>query len=230
MPVSIRRQNILSFADIEDLYNITYMRKRAFVVHMADRDLVFKRKEKLYVADWDTTCMAVATVCENEQLYTKDEVSRVQLAHEFTRKSGYPSIGEAVHLLTDGNVRNIPKLIPADVEGAYKIYGAHPKYLRSQMVKKTVGRTPVDHTLHYIDKNLKLYTDVMHLDREMFLISAVDPTNLMLQSKIEKESKQELGLGLQGQMAILRSRDFKPTIVYIDQQSVFQTMTKIFWA
>ncbi len=45
------KANILSFADIEDLYNITYMRKRAFVVHMADRDLVFKRKEKLYVAD-----------------------------------------------------------------------------------------------------------------------------------------------------------------------------------
>jgi hypothetical protein len=81
------------------------------------------------------------------------------------------------------------------------------------MVKKTVARMPVDLTLRQVDKNLKLYTDVMHLDREMFLILVVDPINLTLQSKIERESKQELGLGLQGQLAILRSRDFKPTIV-----------------
>jgi len=61
----------------------------------------------------------------------------------------------------------------------------------------------------------------MHLDRKMFLISAVDPINLMLQSRIERESKQELGLGLQGQLAILRLRGFKPTIVYVDLQSAF---------
>ena len=87
---------------------------------------------------------------------------------------------------------------------------------------------PVDFTLRHTDKNLKLYTDVMHLDREMFLISEVDPINLTLQSKIERESKQELGLGLQGQLAILRSRDFKLTIVYVDLQSAFRTMTQDF--
>jgi hypothetical protein len=36
------KANILSFADVEDLYDITYIRKRAFVVHMGDRDLVFR--------------------------------------------------------------------------------------------------------------------------------------------------------------------------------------------
>ena len=161
-------------------------------------------------------------------MYTKDKVSRAKLAHEFIRNSGYPSIGETVHLLTDGNVRNIPKLIPMDIERAYKIYGTHHEYLRGQMVKKTVSRIPVDRTLCYMDKNLKLYKDVMHLDHEIFLISAVDPINLMLQSKIERESKQDLGLGLQGQLAILRSRDFKPTIVYVDPQSAFRAMTQDF--
>ena len=112
------KANVLSFSDVEDLYDITYVRKRAFIVHMADRDLVFKRKQKLYEADWDAARMVAATVCENEQLYTKDEVSRAKLAHEFICNSEYPSIGEAVHLLTDGNVRNIPKLIPMDIERA----------------------------------------------------------------------------------------------------------------
>jgi len=222
------KANVLSFADVEDLYDITYIRKRAFVVHMSDRDLVFNRRQKLYVVDWGTVGIVAAMIQENERLYTKEEINRAKLAYEFVRNSGYPSLGEVVHLITDGNIRNIHKLMPLDVERAYKIYGSHPEYLRGQMVKKTVARMPVDLTLRHVDKNLRLYTDVMHLDREMFLISAVDPINLTLQSKIERESKQELGLGLQGQLAILRSRDFKPTIVYVDPQSAFRTMTQDF--
>ncbi len=45
------KANVLSFADVEDLYDIMHIRKCAFVVHMGDRDLVFKRRQKLYVAD-----------------------------------------------------------------------------------------------------------------------------------------------------------------------------------
>jgi hypothetical protein len=92
--------------------------------------------------------------------------------------------------------------------------------------KPNKSRVPVHLTLRYVDKNLKLYMDVMHLDREMFLVSTVEPLNLTLQCKVEKESKQELGLGLQGQLAVLRLRDFKPTIVYVDPQSAFRTMTQ----
>jgi hypothetical protein len=222
------KANVLSFADVEDLYDIMYIHMRAFVMHMGDRDIVFNRKQKLYVADWGTLGMVAATLQENEQLYTKEEVSRAKLAYEFVRNSGYPSLGEAVHLITDGNVRNLPKLIPGDVERAYKIYGTHLEYLQGQIVKKTVARMLVDHTLRYVDKDLKLYMDVMHLDKEMFLVSAVEPLNLTLQCKAERESRQELGLGLQGQLAILRSRDFKPTIVYVDPQSSFWTMTHDF--
>jgi hypothetical protein len=126
------KANVLSFADVEDLYNITYVQKRAFIVHMEDRDLVFNRREKFYVADWGTERTVAATVQENEQLYMKEEVRRAKLAHEFVRNSGYPSLGEAVHLLTDGNVRNVPVLLPADEKRAYKIYGPHPEYTGDQ--------------------------------------------------------------------------------------------------
>jgi len=53
----------------------------------------------------------------------------------------------------------------------------------------------------------------MHIDKEMFLVSIVNPLNLTLQYKVERESRQELGLELQGQLAILRSRNFNPTIM-----------------
>jgi hypothetical protein len=133
-----------------------------------------------------------------------------------------------VHILTDGNARNIPEIQPGDIERAYKIYGLHPEYVRGQLVRKTVSRTPVDHTLRHADKNLKLYADVMHVDREKFLVSVADPLNLTLQSLVENESRNALGLGLQSHLATLRSCDYEPRIVYVDLHSLFRTMTQDF--
>jgi hypothetical protein len=195
---------------------------------MTKRDLVFRRKEKLYVADWDQEFTVGATVQEGERLYSREEVRKAKLAHEFIRNCGYPSAKEAVHLLTDGNVRDIPVMIAADVEHAYEIYGVHPEYVKGQLVKKIVHRTPVDNTLRYTGKELKLYTDVMHVDREMFLVSTVDPLNLTLQTAVENQTKDVLGLGLQGQLAVLQSKDFKPTIVYVDPHSSFRVITQDF--
>jgi hypothetical protein len=48
-----------------------------FTVHMPDQDIVSERKNKLYVADWCIEgTVANATVCEDEQLYTKEEICR----------------------------------------------------------------------------------------------------------------------------------------------------------
>jgi hypothetical protein len=114
------KANVLSFADVEDLYDITYIRKRAFVVHMSDRDLVFNRRQKLYVVDWGTVGIVAAMIQENERLYTKEEINRAKLAYEFVRNSGYPSLGEVVHLITDGNIRNLTEHTQADAVGCRK--------------------------------------------------------------------------------------------------------------
>lgn len=60
-------------------------------------------------------------------------------------------------------------------------------------MKKTAHRTPVDNTLWHTGKKLKLYTDVMHVDSEMFLVSAVDPLNLALQCTVENQTRDTLG-------------------------------------
>lgn len=47
--------NILSMADIEDLYPVTYLQGDSITVHMEDRDVTFVHREKMYVAnftDW----------------------------------------------------------------------------------------------------------------------------------------------------------------------------------
>jgi hypothetical protein len=193
------------------------------------RDLVFARREKLYIADlYDEEHVVQATVRENEALYTREEVKRVKEAYEFLMNSGYPSVGEAVHLLTDGNVRGVPLLMRTDVVRAYKIYGLHPEYVRGKLTKKTVGSVKADPTLRSVSKTLSMYVDVMHVDTKKFMESVADPLNLTLQSCVASESRQDLGMVLQGQLTVLRTRGYVPTVVYTDPQSAFRSMTQDF--
>ncbi len=211
------------------MYNITYKHRESFVVHMHERDIAFERREKLYMADWYTKDTVVAaTVQENEMLYSRDQVKRAKEAHEFLKNSGYPSLSEAVHLLNDGNVQGGPQLLHADVEQVYWIYRAHPEYIRGKMTRKTVGRVQVDPALRSVEKTLKVYADIMHIDTMKFLESVADPLHLTLQSQLESEAHTPLGMALQGQLALLGSRGFVPSIVYTDPHSTFRSMTQDF--
>ncbi len=165
-----------------------------------------------------------ATVQENERLYSAEQVHRAKWAHEFIRHCGYPSPAEAVHIIRDGNVRGVPLLMQEDVELAYKIYGQHPEYVKGKLVKHTVGRTPVDVSLHSTELKQKLSMDVMEIDRKKFLVMVSDPLQLMLKTAVENESTQVFGMGLQGHLMTLQSRGFEPTIVYADPHSMFRSM------
>ncbi len=46
------KANILGFMEVEDLYEITYNQGTSLTVHLPDRDIIFKRRNKLYVADF----------------------------------------------------------------------------------------------------------------------------------------------------------------------------------
>jgi hypothetical protein len=70
-----------------------------------------------------------------------------------------------------------------------------------------------------------MYVDVMHVDTKKFMVSVADPLNLMLQSCVASESRQDLGMALQGQLMVLHMRGYVPTVVYTDPQSAFKSMT-----
>ncbi len=77
-------------------------------------------------------------------------------------------------------------------------------------------------------KKQTLYTDVMHIDGSKFLVTVCEPLQLTLQCKIERETQQVLGMALQAQLELLRSRGFIPTVVHMDPQSAFRTLTTQF--
>jgi hypothetical protein len=175
------------------MYEISYVRGEAFVVHMDGRDLVFRRRDRLYVAEWTGDGGMYATVQENELLYTKEQVRRAKEAYEFIRNCGYPSPVEAQRLLKDGNVKGIPLLMSGDIERAYKIYGQHPEYVKGKLIKRTVGRVPVDMALRSVEKEQKLHTDVMSLDGAKFLVTVSDLLNLTMQTWKRRKNRDGNG-------------------------------------
>jgi hypothetical protein len=214
------------------LYRVTYVPGEAFIVHLPSYDLAFKRTGKLYVAN----CRQIltpykvvhATVAKNECIYTRSEIKKAKEAYEFLKCSGYPSLDEAIHLFQDGNIFGLPELTREDLIRAYDIYGITVAYVQGKLTKKAISRAVIDPSAVMRDKVQTLHTDVMHLDGHKFLVLLVKPLQLTLQTVLKNETADQLGLGLQGQLSLLRSIGFQPTTVYVDPQTDFQTIKNLF--
>jgi hypothetical protein len=175
--------SILSFAEVEDRFPITYVPRESFTVHLQDRDIVFNRRGKMYVADWEQERTAYVFT----GVYTKAKELRAERAYDLLRTSGYPSMSEAVHLVEDGNIRGMPILTKEDIRRVYKIYGSPPEYEYGKMMKKKVSQAIMDENLMLDKKRQVLYSDVMHIDSNKFLIPVCKPLQLTIKNCIERE-------------------------------------------
>jgi hypothetical protein len=216
------RVNILSFTEVEEVYPITYVPQEGFVVHMENRDILFKHRGKMHVAD-----LSEFTVLAT-QAYTKGEIARAQQVMELVRTCGYPSYTELGYMLRDGNIANIPNLTTEDIRRAYELYGRAPEFVRGRLTRKKASRAIIEDDLLLAEKRLTLYTDVMHIDNQRFLVTVCDPLQLTLQVCVERESQNVLGPALQGQLDLLRSKGFMPVRVYVDPQSALKMLATKF--
>jgi hypothetical protein len=100
--------------------------------------------------------------------------------------------------------------------------------VRGKMTQKKVGRAVYDDDLIMDEKKQVLYSDVMHIDGQKFLVTVCEPLHLTLQCPVERETATVLGVALQGQLELLRSRGFVPVRVHTDPQSAFRSLTTSF--
>jgi hypothetical protein len=218
------KANVLCFADVEDLYEITYEQGTSFTVHLPDREIIFKRRNKLYVADFQEYYGNLLAT----KSYTKGEMHCTAQAYDFLKMSGYPSVQEAIHPVQDGHIANMPMLTAEDVRKAFSLFGEPVGRVRGKMTMRKIGRVVYDNDLVLDEKKQVLYTDVMRLDGHHFLVTVYEPLQLMLQCPVERENANALGIALQGQLELLQSRGFTPTCVHTDPQSSFRTLTASF--
>jgi hypothetical protein len=138
-------------------------------------------------------------------------------------------VGEAIHLLHDGNIIGLPSLTSTeDLRRAYDLYGTSLEYVRGKMTKRKVSRAVITDELIMREKRQALFSDVMHIDGQKFLITTCEPLQLTLQCHITSESQNQLGLGLQGHLSILRAKGFIPNIIYTDPAKGFTGLVGAF--
>jgi hypothetical protein len=196
---------------------------------MADRDVTFMRRNKLYIADFSewidddyeecNAVLSLMTLEEREHMYTRKEVKRALKAEEFVKNAGYPSQAEAVSMVRDGNINNMPVNV-VDVNTYYDIYGPVVEAVRGKSNKKKVSfaHGGVDEGIREQRRMQTLVSDVMHLNRKYFLISVVSPRELTISSALASQSAPSLGQALQVQINLLRSRGFDTNLVIVDPQ------------
>ena len=88
------------------------------------------------------------TVAQWEHIYTRKERNKATQAGEFVKNAGYPSHLEAIQIIGDGNIQNIPYSVD-DVKHLYDIYGPLPTEIRNKTTNKKAATT------NQVDEGLK---------------------------------------------------------------------------
>jgi hypothetical protein len=235
-------ENIISMADVEDRYPVTYVQGKSIVVHMEDRDVVFARRNKMYVTDFSDwivddeaqlqemyTGLSLMTTEDRERMYTRKQVCKALEAGEFLRVLGYPTEKEAINFVKDGNANNIPHSVD-NVKRFFDIYGPQVSSIRGKMVKMHVNRSGREDTEAQIQelKNQELAMDVMHAAGEKFLVSVTSPLKLTLICHLKSQNQEDLGTAVQSHLTTIRSRGFEPTKIYVDPHKTFTTLANAY--
>jgi hypothetical protein len=214
--------NLLSFAAVEDEYNIDRVPGESFTVHLPEgRELVFLRRGRFYVGDCSDWCTVEAmdaytvTVEQLEATLSKKELAALREARKFVARAGYPSEKTAVDLLLSGNLMSDYGLTARDVRNVYRIPD-NPHAVRGKTTAKKVLRTPIDEALVDTSMPQELQSDVVHFCERKYLMSHVNPKKIMLLKPIERVDAESLGKALEEHISVVRSHGYKISRVLME--------------
>jgi hypothetical protein len=213
------KTNFLCYAEVEDKFEVEYREREGFVVRLPDgKEVFFKRLNKMFVADVSAVASVLTTIAEKKIQYSVAEVKRAEMAYALLKNAGYPSAGELINLVGDGNILDMPALNQSDIVRAYEIFGQPPEYVRGKLTKRKVNRANFDAALRSEDEQT-LWANVMHIDQTSFFVSVAEPMQLIILNHIKSEDADSLGEALQDQLNLLRECSFQPNPVYVDPAS-----------
>ena len=223
------RRNILCFADMEDQFDISYVRGKSFTVHMPRGDLVFHRKDKFYVADisdWaksPSKSVLLTSSKERERKYTRKQVELATLAYRFAEKTGATSLSEVIRLATSGNVSGV-KFTKDDIIRAYDIWGHPVSYVKGAAVKQKTSRDRdlIDNLTEPTLQSLDI--DMFSAAGFEFLLSVAHPLRLTLVSRVDDKSGNNVAKLFQDHLDKIRSKGFNVRKVYSDQDRVLKIL------
>ena len=213
--------SVLCLSDVEAIYDVTYEPRIGFTVHMKNRDLIFKKHGKIYLADMRDWAIqagySMMTIQEKEAMYTRRQVQAAKKAGEFIENTGYPSQAEAIKLIRDGNLSNIPIEV-ADVKLFHEIYGEPIPSIRGKTTatKDVNLRDTYDSGLKLQVTEQTLTTDIMYVGGEKFVVSLSEPLNLIIVAHVKTLGQITLGHAIQGHLDILNMFGFRARMIRVD--------------
>jgi hypothetical protein len=96
---------------VEELYDIMYIPRETFIVHLLEQDLEFRRKGQALRSG----PRGAKAYVRNTSAYEGRRKERANRAYELVQNSGYPSYQESIHLVEDGNIAQLPELMAEGV-------------------------------------------------------------------------------------------------------------------
>ena len=223
----IWKVNILCFAEVSDMYRISYSNESDFVVHMPGNDVTFARKGSFYIGninDWHNACYVTSnfapdtTEADRIGKFSKKQLELASEARTLIANAGYPSASECIKMVNSGNLLNCD-ITAADIERAIYIWGLSPEFVRGKLTKSKVNRMDVDLTIQHRIKRQSLLLDIMHINGQHFAIGLVVPLQLLVCINIKKETTSDLKICIESLIMPLYNNGYTVDTIYVEPQS-----------
>ena len=242
--------SVLCMADVEELYDISYEQGVSYTVHMDDRDLVFYKRDKLYVADmsdWDNPTIThvsvqsdvdsdddygdptalVTTVADNVKSRgspRRRSSASGRRASCLVANAGFSSEREALGLVHDGNLTGVPVTAP-DVKRSFEIYGKSVGGVRGRRTAHKASARPIDQDLKSAYGEMQVMTgDVVYFNHKPYVMCLSKPLGLLTATPVANTKTKTLGAAVHTHISTVQSRGFLPTIIHLDPQKGFAAL------
>lgn len=220
--------NLIPFGRVEKKFNMKYERNiRFFFTIESGEEISFYKIEEdregngLYVYNPESReyLAAVTTVEDNKLNYSKREIRDANVAREFMRRAGYPSIKDAIQMLETGTITDCPVTVQ-DLVRAQHIYGPDIAVLKGKTTKKKSQAIKFDYLPkpRGINAIQNLHADIMFIDGQPYLLTISQPLDMRMVVKISTRDKQEIGESLMKIINVYRSRGFTIDQVLCDNE------------
>ena len=219
--------NVLCMADLEDKYDITYLKGVSYTVHTPEGDLLFKREGKHYVCNMlnflkrKESHAYVTTISERKSQYSNRQVTMADKANDLWLACDSPGYREFLLL-----VRNLKDtdISTADIDRAADIYGLHPAALAGKTTAWKPKPLIVDRSLKLQVTHQSMYVDVLQVGKNYLMFSVTMPLGLAQVGELSSNKPEEYGVLVQGQVSQVVARGFIVDTIFADPHSSMQCL------
>ena len=162
----------------------------------------------------------VETVAGNAIKFTLAERERAAEARDLIRKLGFRSPQMAKDMLNNGGILNCP-LTGADVDRGIQIAGRPKGYWEGKLHDRKAGQLIVEYLPPATKKQQITHCDIMHINRQKYIVALVNPLNAAVVVKINNTRVPEITRALKAMMAIVSFRGCRVhSVVHDPEKSI----------